>query len=534
MGIPSYFSYLVRNHKRIINTLNNNKTVINNFYLDCNSIIYDSISSTEFININDFEAKLIEKIINQINTYIKLIKPTDCIIIAFDGVPPIAKLMQQKNRRYKSWFQNNLFNQRAKWDTCAITPGTQFMQKMGAAIDKEYRSKNYKYGGRCDIILSLSDEPGEGEHKIYEYIRTNAGEGAHMEKNVVIYGIDADLIMLSLNHLKYCKSIYLFRETPEFIKSIDNTLEPNNNYLIDINELAGQIHKQMNNGSGSAVIHSSIEDYIFICFLLGNDFMPHFPAINIRTTGFSILFDLYKTLFGSNTKTLIKDGKICWGNLRTFIGKLAEQEYRFIKDMYKHREKMEKKYYPENTDEEKIHKFVSTPTWERNIEKFINPSEEYWQYRYYYSLFDIKIDGKSDAEKNAIANICVNYLETLEWTYYYYTKGCVNWTHSYKYHYPPLLIDLYKHMPCFDTEFIVEKPKTVLHPYILLANVLPRNSLNLLPRNIHNYLLKNYENYYREDYEFVYAFCRYFWEGHTKFNCLDIAELEKGLGKLLT
>ena len=93
----------------------------------------------------------------------------------------------------------------------------------------------------CNLILSLSDSPGEGEHKIYEYIRNND----HSNDATLIYGMDADLFMLSLNHLKYCKNIYLYRETPHFIKSINIDLDPEEKYLISIDELAKQIYNEL-------------------------------------------------------------------------------------------------------------------------------------------------------------------------------------------------------------------------------------------------------------------------------------------------
>ena len=172
------------------------------------------------------------------------------------------------------------------------------------------------------------------------------------------------------------------------------------------------------------------------------------------------------------------------------------------------------------------------PSWERNLEIFINPFEEGWQYRYYYSLFDIDIT-KNNQDNKAIGNICTNYLQTLQWTYYYYSKECVNWNHSYNYHYPPLLSDLYKSVPYFDSELVLKEDKNIIHPHLLLSYVLPRDSLNLLPSNIHNYLLKNYENHYKEDYEFIYAFCKYFYEGHAKFPHLDFKEFAANINKII-
>ena len=545
MGIPYYFSYLIKNHNQIISKL---KTLdfINNLYLDCNSIIYDSLDFKLFENKSQFENHIIKNVIFKIENIINIINPSEKIFIAFDGVPPIAKLNQQKNRRYKSGVQNYLFNKNSPWDTCAITPGTKFMKKLNNVISEHF-TKNKKYSNNT-IILSLSDQPGEGEHKLYQYIRNNS----HFNKNTLIYGMDADLIMLSLNHLKYCNSIYLYRETPHFISSIDSSLDPNEKYLINISELGIQIYKELvdditikndtpfwlkeasnildlsYNYSSFENFYSKIDDYIFICFLLGNDFMPHFPALNIRYNGFNVLLNLYKTDFGIK-KQLIKDNKIIWKNFKLFIEKIANNEEEFLKEIYKIRDKQEKKRYSENSIDEKEIKYINSPSFERNIEKFINPFEEAWQFRYYYSLFDINIDNN----KNFIPEVCKNYLQTLQWTYYYYSRECINWNHSYNFHYPPLLCDLYKSIPYFDSELVLCEDKNIIHEHLLLSYVLPRNSLNLLPDNIHNYLLKNYENHYKNDYNMIYAFCRYIWEGHVKFPELDFNEFSKNINKLI-
>ena len=558
MGIPAYFSWLIRNHPKIIEILEN-IDFVDNLYLDSNSIIYDSIDFDQYENCEQFENYLIQSVLKKIEIIIALINPKKRLIIAFDGVPPIAKLNQQKNRRYKSWFQAFTLNNKVLWDSCAITPGTLFMEKLNCGITEYFAEKQSAY----NIILSLTDKPGEGEHKIFEYIRTVD----HVADNTIIYGMDADLIMLSLNHLKYCKSIYLFRETPVFINSLDSTLNPNEKYLINILELGSQIFKELtsieitdisdaptwlteaeeilentfdnvdicgNNTyattytSKSDIYYSKIDDYIFICFLLGNDFMPHFPAINIRMNGFTVLFELYKSLFGIN-KQLICNGKIVWTNFKTYIGKLAENEHNFIVENFNIKMKQSKKYFPESTQAEKEHKFVNIPTWEKNIENFINPLEPDWEFRYYYSLFGVNIDK----DPSIISRICANYLQTLQWTYYYYSKECVNWSHYYKYSYPPLLIDLYKHIPYFNSELVLGENKHVLNPKLLLSYVLPKNSLYLLPKNIHNYLLKNYENNFREDYEFEYAFCKYFWEGHVKFPKLDFDKFSTDILKLI-
>ena len=87
MGIPYYFSYLIRNHKDIIFKLHNIKN-IDNLYLDSNSIIYDSINFEFFENKSQFENYIIQNVILKIEEIIKIINPKKNLIIAFDGVPP--------------------------------------------------------------------------------------------------------------------------------------------------------------------------------------------------------------------------------------------------------------------------------------------------------------------------------------------------------------------------------------------------------------------------------------------------------------
>ncbi len=278
MGIPSYFSHIVRNHSEIIKRLNKLKS-INNLYIDSNSIIYDTlrIISKEYTgNDDDFEDLLIQGVIKKLDEYIQFIKPDGVVFIAFDGVAPVAKLEQQRTRRYKSYLLNNIRSKldstvQKVWDKTAITPGTKFMEKLGIKITNHYIHNEKSYGTN-HIIVSSSNDPGEGEHKIFQYIRNRPKY--HEKSTTLVYGLDADLIMLCLNHLPISKHIYLYRETPEFIKSINSDLEPNQAYFLDIPELANVILQDMNGYQkiDSKQKYNKLYDYIFLCFFLGNDF----------------------------------------------------------------------------------------------------------------------------------------------------------------------------------------------------------------------------------------------------------------------
>ena len=102
MGIPSYFSYIVKNHSNIIKKFEKCEIQVNNLYLDCNSIIYDAVHHIDFATLTDTATKtIIKRVISKIEEYINLIGPDNLIYIAFDGVAPVAKLEQQRSRRFK-------------------------------------------------------------------------------------------------------------------------------------------------------------------------------------------------------------------------------------------------------------------------------------------------------------------------------------------------------------------------------------------------------------------------------------------------
>ena len=182
MGIPSYFSQIIKKYASIVQSLTNkNFDSIEHLFMDCNSIIYDSVHEIQYNNNNiEFENDVIKLVIEKIDNYVQTIKPTKNLYIAFDGVAPFAKMEQQRTRRYKTQFLSslNLTNtiKNDSWNTSAITPGTDFMKKLSEEIKFHfsYKEKNMNLNS---IIVSTSEEPGEGEHKLFEYLRKNKNTG---------------------------------------------------------------------------------------------------------------------------------------------------------------------------------------------------------------------------------------------------------------------------------------------------------------------------------------------------------------------
>ena len=518
MGIPSYFSSVVKKHGVILKPLNSYKpTFFNNLYMDCNSIIYDAVRDIEPLIIN-FEMKLINAVIQVIENYIKLISPSNTIYIAFDGVAPFAKMNQQRTRRFKGDFMaKNAFISNTNvdsWSTANITPGTNFMNNLSRIVTSHFVLKERLY---CvnKIIVSASDIRGEGEHKIFQYIR----EVNNGNENILLYGLDSDLIMLTIFNRQYYNKGYIFREAPSFM-SVTSDIKPEDKepYVIDIEGMCEQLVIEMDCCVSE---FRRVYDYVFICFLLGNDFLPHFPGLNIRTHGIDTLMTIYRKRIGNKPNLfIIKDDKtINWRVFKLLIRDIAESEHNYILEEYKLRDRLSNKHWKVETEKEREYAFNSIPVIDRNLEYYICPNEPFWERRYYKSLVNCDVDVCS------LRNVCNNYIEGLEWTLKYYCSECPNWKWTYKYDYPPLFVDLLAHLPDFSMEFIQPNFDSFSQE-LQLSYVLPPSKWDLLPTNVRDYLVLNHPDLYNDKMEFKWAFCKYFWEAHVHSGDIPIEMLE--------
>ena len=651
MGIPSYFSNIVKQYKHVIKKLAG-LPQIHNLYMDTNGLIYDAVrvvGSNHGMSDDEYESKIIQCVCAKIDEYLLLFRPTNKVLIAFDGVAPVAKLNQQRERRYKSWFtgvvEKTIMRKNAllldplsssaikapvtdisvdskAWNTSSITPGTRFMTKLNSRMQDYCAEKGREIGSSVVYVYSGSNVPGEGEHKIFEYIRENGLY--HRDTTTLIYGLDADLIMLCLNHLHISQNIYLYRDTPEFIQSLDSTLSSSDQYYLDIPAFACSLEAVMhetttpllaNNNSAytsdsttvaakvaidatsssasriTPDVIATIDDYIVMAFMLGNDFMPHFPSLNLRTNGMTVLLQTYANMFRVSKEYLVMrdvrtgQPKIVWKTMRAFIGLLAETEHNRFMNEHKLRDRQSKQRFGGGGDGggggggggggkgglghkqattdtvvapaavvvdirdltkiacnrvvqlvgnvERCHSmndFMLIPMQERAVEKYIDPFRENWEYRYYDALFDIDIYAKSGGNGtiSRLQSICVNYIEGLEWTMRYYSTGCVDWRWTYKYPYAPLLVDLMRFMPHLDTTLFPNKvEKNPVRDLVQLCYVLPMASHGLLPTVVAEKLKRSYSNYYCDKLDFKWSYCKYFWEAHTELPHIRISELER-------
>ena len=223
MGIPVYFKTLVSEYSDTI--LHKDKyNDISSLFFDLNCLIHPSVRG-----LTD-EDEMITKILSDITKLIEYTDPTDLIYIAIDGIAPSGKMKQQRQRRFRSAIERK-YNDNNSWNTNAISPGTYFMKKLNEALKVFIQTLEIK------TILSDSDERGEGEHKILHYIKEN-----NLSNKICIYGLDADLIMLSLVSRK--DNIILLRERTEY-----NIEKTENEYIyLKIDPLKEHIVQSLHNG----------------------------------------------------------------------------------------------------------------------------------------------------------------------------------------------------------------------------------------------------------------------------------------------
>jgi len=233
MGIPYYVASILRNHKHIQQTLGNTKLKTDIFAIDFNCFIHHFLRSEN--PIGSVVVALHEMLVHTVDAKM--------VYVGFDGMVPYAKMVQQRYRRMR-------IQESDGFDRHQISPGTPYMEELSATIRLMFP----------DLIVSDTLEPGEGEHKIFTWLRALPEE---KRKDISIYGLDADLVVIALaqSHLGH---IQLVRETEEKGMSV-----------LSIRGLESVLPMEKD-----TFIKMSI-----MCF--GNDFMPNLGIFSLRENGYA-------------------------------------------------------------------------------------------------------------------------------------------------------------------------------------------------------------------------------------------------------
>ena len=262
-----------------------------------------------------------------------------------------------------------------------------------------------------------------------------------------------------------------------------------------------------------------------MCFLLGNDFLPHFPAINIRTNGINILLDVYKkaVVGGGGGVGLISKEGIVWKNVKKMLIMIGECEEELLKNEYIAKQKYEKYKHRENTKEEKSSVLMSCPLIYRSVEKYICPLEVGWEKRYKKELL----------VNESVESVCSNYLEGLEWVYKYYIGERI-WSWKYESNYAPLIVDVSKcswwcGSRCGSRSRSRSRSRLYKEysVYTQMLYVFPEEKKELFPKRMHKYILEKKKEIYPMSKRFSWAFSRYFWECSPILPRIEIEMLDR-------
>jgi 5'-3' exonuclease len=504
MGIPGFFGWLMRKYDNSFYTASRPNQSIDELYIDANCMLHPSCfqilkKASLTLSVDKLEDEMIEQCINDLNFLIQYVKPRQLLYLAVDGVAPLAKISQQRKRRYKSYDETTRKNEIKKkynqlpqnsWTNASITPGTQFMEKLHIRLSSYL--KNVQTTQK--VIYSSYHTCGEGEHKIFDYIRKQ-----YDIKTRVIYGLDADLIFLALASQK--ERMYLIREDTEIrgrSKIIgSNGDAPTDFMYVSIDFLIGCFNEQVHDLINQRMIETSknkvipdnmINDVIFICYFLGNDFIPHVPSIDIKKNGMEMLLNAYVTAFMNNKSLMIdisqSDTQLNVLFFNDFLSALAILEKETMSR--DHAVAVQRFQRFESPCEEELWKLDNMQVI-KSVDIFRKHTGNFddWKFHYYHTY-----EGCFESQEQTIKDMCHNYIDGIMWIAQYYFGTCPSWTWVYEYHCAPFVNDLSKFIQTYKynvNEHVFDmgeplKPVTqllcVIHP--MYSYLLPKEYAELM------------------------------------------------------
>ena len=515
MGIFHFFGWFKKQFSRNIYKLNDKQNfdsidvVIDNLMIDMNGLFHNSAQKVyqygnfkaepRLLKPNRPQKKISEKRLQQmvfqdtcqaIEKLLYVVNPLKRLILCVDGPAPYAKQIQQKRRRFRSAMDREEEGDTG-FDSNNITPGTKFMDHFSKYIDW-YIRKNISENPRwknIEIIFSNEKVPGEGEHKILNYVR-NYGS---LEETYCLHGEDADLIMLSLG--THHPNFYILRN--------DTYDQFNKYFVINISNTGLQLGEIMRWKSEKYEydVENAIDDFVFICFMVGNDFLPHIPSIEIIENGIDILLDIYREvgpLKGHIVKNKGDDIVLNKHVLKAFLETISRYEKPVLEKKLSNR----RFYFPDDVLERcaVIEKNKITLDIDKYREDYI---EKYF-------------------ENKNLKKVVHSYLEGLHWVITYYKKGCRNWRWFYNMDYAPMSHTIAEHILSFN-EIKYDKTFPLL-PFQQLLCVLPPKSANLLPDPLDKLITdeeSSIKEYYPDDFEIDFDGKKNSWQGIVILPMID-------------
>lgn len=563
MGIKYFFSWIKKtypNRLKQYTYLDKIEHDIDILGIDINGLIHNSAQriykygnykqNKSFLNVNhnnkiknnvNMNGMVYKDVCETIDKIVRFSFPKKKLILCIDGVAPRSKQNQQRSRRFraskekrdgkevKEGENKSNTNELSEFDGNCISPGTKFMDGLSNYIEIFIHKKitNDMLWQNLKIIFASEKTPGEGEHNIVQYFKKFADK----DDVLCLHGMDADLFMLGLS-CHNNKNFHILRES-------------NNNtsvlFDIDIKGIREDLCKDLawkhvtEEGKENKRVfkvqnfneESLINDFIFMCFATGNDFLPHIPSIEILNNGLNIMFDTYREIASNSGHLTSKNDSgdilINKKSVKKFFEYLGTLEKTILQ------EKVKNTVYFKDEILENHTKFISSDNgsehvYEIDIKGYKN---EYYTKKAFGNMESKDYD--EDLEK-----LCVEFYRGLQWVLTYYTKGCVDYEWYFPYHYSPFLSDLAEKSSKYS--YIPWKKTKCREPFKQLLAILPEESNGILPfplRSIATSSNPVLGKYYPKDFEVDMAGFKNSWEGVAILPFVDSEKLDKEYLKII-
>ncbi|KOC61668.1 5'-3' exoribonuclease 1 [Habropoda laboriosa] len=571
MGIPKFFRYISERYPCLTEKLKDHQIPeFDNLYLDVNGIIHSCSHPDEDILFRITEENIFKNIFCYLELLFRMIQPQKLFFIAIDGVAPRAKINNQRSRRFRSAkyaetqeaklkAKGVILPEQPKFDSNCITPGTIFMAKLDDYLKYfiSYKISTDKFWQKCKIIFSGSQVPGEGEHKIMDYIRyMKAQPDYDINTKHCLYGLDADLIMLGL--CTHEIHFTLLREEVKFGKKrtkIFITPEETKFCLFHLSLLRDYINDEFSSLREKLPfpydLEKIIDDWVLMGFLIGNDFIPHLPNLHIAHGALSVLYQVYMDVLPTLDGYLNETGTLRLDRFEKFMERLSRFDLLQFSEYYADIKYLESKIGNPLADTEKLNQLKKSD----NNDKILFPKtvqdkefdallrsvaemdigrdedEEEEDYETDSETYTMEfIQRKKDYYQNKLKYENVDedflrsqaegYVRAIQWNLHYYYNGCCSWSWYYPHHYAPYISDI-KDFKDLKLEFELGEP---FLPFEQLLAALPPYSKTLLPSAFQTLLTEEQSpilNYYPVEFQTDLNGKKQDWEGVVLIPFID-------------
>ncbi|CAH0400654.1 unnamed protein product [Chilo suppressalis] len=650
MGVPAFFRWLSRKYPSVIvecieqkptdvdgqlvyvdsSLPNPNGVEFDNLYLDMNGIIHPCTHPEDKPPPKD-EDEMMVAIFECIDRLFRIVRPRKLLYMAIDGVAPRAKMNQQRSRRFRASketqekideiarIRSELLTKgaylpperpkEAHFDSNCITPGTPFMDRLSKCLHYYIHDRlNNDPGWKgIKVILSDANVPGEGEHKIMDYIRRQRAQPDHDPNTQhVLCGADADLIMLGLathepnftiireefkpnkprpcdvcgqlgHEMKECTG-----STPDasLVRSDPAFGNQDNFIFVRLSVLREYLERelQMHNLPFAYDFERALDDWVFMCFFVGNDFLPHLPSLEIREGAVDRLVNLYKKCVYKTGGWITDSGDVRLDRVQMIMTELGHVEDEIFRRRhqnelnFKARDKA-KKRQQQRVNFEMLEKTQFAPKALGEVATVENARkeaaeirragmqfvaelgqadrrgkkrsaaeaqldsdddddkhdevrlwEEGFKERYYESKFEVSSDNMEFRYR-----VALQYVRGLCWVLRYYYQGCASWKWYFPYHYAPFASD-FVNITGLNTKF--ELGTQPFRPLEQLMGVFPAASAQHVPKPWATLMSDPFSpiiDFYPTDFKIDLNGKKFAWQGVALLPFVDETRLFKAL-----